>query len=897
MSFSEWGRRLGSIFGRDRAASELEEEMRLHVELRARQLRQQGLAAEEAGYAARRRFGNEMAVHDASARVWGWSACERLLGDFRFAFRGLRKAPGFTAVAVATLAVGLGMNVAVFSLVDAVMLRSLPYTEPGRLVSLWEETFQGEPSEFNSHGSTLGGRTSAQRTTVSPANLADYARSQAFAELASFDLAAKNLTGQGTPERLQGEAVSANFFDVLGVKPALGRSFLPEEDRDGAAGAVIITDRFWRDRLGADTDVLARSITLDARLYQIVGVLPPGFQSPYQLTVPDRVEFYVPAAYTKEQLSNYGRGDHDVNAVARLRPGVNVRQAQADLDVISANLAKEFRSTNRDIRAAIGPLRDDIVRNVRESLWILLGASALIVLIACVNLANLMLVRAVRRQHESSVRMALGGGRWSLVRQYLAESLALAGGGSVAGLAVGFLLMRVLLWLAPQDIPRIQNVTMDWQVFAAAAAVALATGLVFGMVPAWQSSQAKPAEALKTSARSSGARAQARWRSGLTSAEIALSLILLVGAGLLLRSFVRVMGVDLGFQPERVLALNVNLPELRYSDADRRLSFFEELERRVTALPGVEAAAFANRLPLRGGWSSGIELESSPGVEVEPGFQAVSPGYFETLGIGLERGRLLVRSDRKGQPPVAVVNQAFARRYLQGADPIGRRFRGDSQTWVTIVGVVNDIRRGGKTGELIPQAYLSAAQTDLYPAAVRLADFAVRTHSDPRQLVNAVQRQVWAIDKDQPVTNVRTLEEIISESVAERRFEMVLLMAFASVAVLLAMIGIFGVLSYIVNQRMGELGVRVALGATPGRIMAMVLRQVGWWIAAGIGLGLGGAFALARYLESLLFEVRQGDPWTYLAAVALLLAVSLAAALIPARRGAKVDPMTALRYE
>jgi len=893
MNLSEWGRRLAGVFGRNRAASELEEEMRLHLDLRARQLRQQGLAADEAGYAARRRFGNEMALHDASARVWGWTAWERLLGDFRHAFRGLRKAPGFTAVAVATLAVGLGMNVAAFSLVHAVMLRSLPYAEPDRLVSLWEESFRGEPSQFNTSGQSLGGQTAAQRTTVSPANLADYAGSPAFATLASFDVAAKNLTGLGTPERLQGEAVSANFFDVLGVKPSVGRTFLPEEDRDGAAGAVIITDQFWRDRLGADTNVLARSIMLDAQPYQIVGVLPAGFQSPYQLTIPDRVEVYVPAAYPRELLAN--RGDHDVNAVARLRPGVSLQQAQADLAVISANLGKQFRPTNQNIRAAIAPLREDIVRNVRQSLWILLGASALIVLIACVNLANLLLVRATSRQHESSVRLALGGGRWSLVRQFLAESLTLAGAGCVAGLAVGFLLMRVLVWLAPQNIPRIQNVTMDWPVFAAAAAVALATGLVFGLVPAWQSSQAKPAEALKTSARSTGARAQARWRSALTAAEIALSLILLVGAGLLLRSFVRVMGVDLGFQPERVLAVGVNLPEFRYSDADRRLGFFEELERRVTALPGVEAAAFANRLPLRGGWSSGINLESSPLVMREPDFQAVSPGYFETLGIGLERGRLLVRSDRKGQPEVAVVNQAFARQYLQGADSIGCRFRRSGARWVTVVGVVDDIRRGGKTGEINPQVYLSAAQTDLYP--VRLADFAVRTRSDPRQLVNALQRQVWAIDKDQPVTNVRTLEEIISRSVAERRFEMVLLIAFASVAVLLAMIGIFGVLSYIVNQRMGELGIRVALGATPARIVAMVLRQAGWWIAIGIGLGLGGALALARYLESLLFEVRHRDPWTYAAAVTLLLAVSLTAALIPARRGAKVDPMTALRYE
>ena len=893
MNLRECVRRLAAIFGRNRAASELEEEMRLHVELRARKLREAGLPVDDARYAAQRRFGNHLAIHEDSAHVWGWNSWERLAGDVRHAFRALRQAPGFTVVAVATLAVGLGMNVAVFSLVHAVMLRSLPYREPDRLVSLWEESIKAQPSQFSASGSGLGGQAQAQRTTVAPANLADYARSPAFAGLASFNTVSMNLVGLGTPEQLRGEAVSANFFAVLGVKPAVGRSFLPEEDRDGGPGVVIVTDYFWRNRLGADTNVLSRSVMLDAQNCQIVGVLPPGFQSPYQLSVPDRVEFYVPAAYSRELLAS--RGDHEVNGIARLRPGVSVRQGQAELDVISANLGKQFKATNSNIRAAIAPLSNDLVRKVGESLWILLGASALIVLIACVNLANLTLVRATRRAHESSVRMALGAGRWNLVRQFMAESLALAAAGCVAGLALGYVLLRILVWLAPQSIPRVQHVAMDWQVFAMAAMVAILTGLIFGVAPAWQSSLAKPDEALKTASRSTGASAQTRWRSALTAAEVALSLILLVGAGLLLRSFVRVMGIDLGFQPERVLAVGINLPDLRYHDADRRLNFFEELERRVTALPGVEAAAFANRLPLRGGWSSGVTLESSPDVMRVSDFQAVSPGYFETLGISLARGRLLVRSDRKGQPQVAVVNQAFARQYLPGSDPLGRRFHRSGQPWLTIVGIVNDIRRSGKTGEINPQVYLAAAQTDLYP--VRLADFAVRTRSRPLELVNALQQQVWAIDKDQPVTQVRTLEEIISLSVAERRFEMVLLLAFAAVAVLLAMIGIFGVLSYIVNQRMAELGIRVALGASQGKIVVMVLQQAGWWITIGVTVGLAGAFTLSRYLASLLFQVQKGDLATYAAAVMLLVAVSLAAAIIPARRGAKADPMTALRYE
>jgi len=896
MSFNEWKRRIAGIFSRGEAARQLEDEIRLHLELRARKLRQEGFAADEAQYAAQRRFGNRLAAAEASAQIWQisqWRAIERLLVDFRQAFRSLRKAPGFTAVSLLTLALGLGMNVAVFSLVDAVMLRSLPYEDPDQLVSLWEENTKQQPAQFSNSGTAFGAAAPAQRTPVSPANLADYAGCGAFSGLASQDGASKSLTGLGTPEQLTGEEVSANFFDVLRVKPALGRTFFPEEDRDGAPKVVILTEYFWRSRMGSGTDVLMRSVTLDAQEYQIVGVLPAGFQSPNQLTTPDRVEFYVPIAYPQELLAN--RGDHEVNVIARLRPGMRMNQAQADLNVISANLGKQFPATNRNIRTAIAPLRDDLVRNVRQALWILLGASALIVLIACVNLANLMLVRATRRQHESSVRMALGAARSSLVRYFLIESLALAGGGCVAGLALGFVFMRLLVWLAPQSIPRIQNVTMDWQVFAAAAAVALLTGLVFGAAPAWQSSQAKPAEALKTASRGTAAPAQARWRSVLTAAEIALSLILLVGAGLLFHSFVRVSGMDLGFQPERVLALGVNLPQQRYPNADRRLAFFEELERRVTSLPGVESAGFANRLPLRGGWSSGIRLEASPDVLRTPGCQAVSPGYFETLGIGLQHGRLLVASDRHGQPNVAVVNQAFARQYLTGADPIGRRFQRSQQPWVTIVGVVNDIRRSGKTGEINPQVYLPAAQTELYP--VHLADFAVRARTEPRQLVNAVQHEVWSIDKDQPVTNVRTLDEIISRSIDERRFEMVLLIAFAAIAVLLAMIGIFGVLSYIVSQRIGELGIRVALGASSGRILSLVLRQAGGWIFIGIAAGLGGAFALTRYLQSLLFGVQQIDPWTYGAAVAVLLAVSLAAAMIPARRGARVDPVRALRYE
>jgi putative ABC transport system permease protein len=440
---------------------------------------------------------------------------------------------------------------------------------------------------------------------------------------------------------------------------------------------------------------------------------------------------------------------------------------------------------------------------------------------------------------------------------------------------------------------------MDWGVFAVAAAVATLTGFAFGMAPAWQTSQANPVEALKTAARGTAAKAQVRWRAALTVTEVALSLVLLVGAGLLLRSFAAITGVDLGFQPGHVLAMNVNLPDLRYKTEALRVQFFDDLERRVRALPGVQQVAYANRMPMRGSWRSGFELENAPDRSLNPvltaDFQAVNSGYFETLGIALLRGRRLTPHDREGEPPVAVVNQSFARAFLNGADPLGRVFLYSENVRVQIVGVVAGIRRGGKAAEVLPEVYLAAAQTSLYP--VRVADFAVRASGDPLLLVNAVRQQVLAIDKDQPVTNVRTMEEIIDASVAQRRFQTFLLLVFAAVAVALALIGIYGVLAYSVAQRTQELGIRIALGANPRSVIALVLRQAGVLIAAGIALGALGSLALTRYVQSLLFQVQTTDWRTYAGAIALLALAGAMASLVPALRGARVDPMVALREE
>ena len=886
-------RRLGSLFDRESQAESLREEMDLHLEFRARKLLQSGSSPGDAGFAARRQFGNAAIYQDQISDLWGWTMWESFIQDVRQGARTLARSPGFTAVAVLTLALGLGINTAIFSAVNAVMLRALPYPAAERLASLWEVNTKPDDRHFSSTGAQAGGAGGSRRTTVSIANIADYLGSGVFEDAASYDLSVINLSGIGVPERISCEAVTWNFFSVLRISPVQGRAFLPEEDRPDAASAVIVTYGFWQRRLGGAADALGRSLLLDAKPYRIVGILPEGFRSPLQIGLKTPIEIYLAASYPKDLLTS--RSDHEVNVVARLRPGITFSAAQAALNTVSANLGRQFPNSNQNIHAELAPLRDDLAGSAKQSLWSLLGASGLIVLIACVNVANLLMVRAAGRRRESSVRMALGAGRWRMMRQFMTESLLIAAAGCALGIALGRLLMVGLTALAPPGIPRIESAAMDWRVFLVAAVIAVLTGLIFGMAPAWQASQAKPVEAMKSAARGSGGFSQARWRMSLTVAEVALSLILIVGAGLLLRSFSTLMGVELGFQPDHVIALNINLPKLQYPDAAARLRFFQQLEERVRAVPGVQDAAYANRMPLRGGWSSGIFVDGDAAKFAVPDFQAVSPGYFQTLGIPLLRGRWLDAQDAAGSP-VAVVNHAFARQLLDGRDPIGHTIqRGQGAPKITIVGVVNDIRRAGKEAEIKPQVYLGAAQTSLYP--VPLADFAVRTAGDPRTLVNAISREVWAIDKNQPIGSVRTMDEIIDLAVAQRRFQTLLLTIFALVAVALAIIGIYGVLTYSVAQRTPEFGIRVALGAAPSVILGLVLRQAGLLITTGILLGLAGSFVLTSFLQDLLFQVKTTDWRAYAAAVALLTAVALIAALIPARRGARVDPMTALRRE
>ena len=803
-----------------------------------------------------------------------------LVHNVRYALRLLRKSPGFTAVAVATLALGIGANTAVFSVVDAVMLRPLPYAAPERLVSLWE----------------INEERPGSRSTVAPANFVDYVRdTRSFEGLAGLATTSMSLTKIGTPEQVVGEAVTWNYFAVLGVTPAIGRSFLPEEDRPGREHVVILSDALWRGRFAADRAILGRPVTLNGERYDVVGVMPPAFQPVTQIGSTTAVAFFVPAAYPDELLNNHG--DHEIRVVGRLKPDVALQQGQADLLNVSMGLERRFPQTNTGVRARIAPLNDDIVRNVRTSMLVLLGAVGLVLLVACVNLANLLIVRAIGQRQEMAIRMALGASRGQLAVELLTRGAALAALGGAAGLLCGVWTRDALVAMAPSSIPRLDNLVVSPRVLALTALVSLATGILAALLPAIQMSRCEGVSTLRVTEQSaSGSRSIMRWRGALMAAEIAAAMVLAIGAGLLVRSLARLNAVELGFETDRVLTLIVRLPDAKYGDQRARARFFEDLTPKIQAIPGVRHAAFANQFPMRGGWGSGFKMSGTDEVR-DADFQAVSPDYFAALGIPLVRGRLLTPEDRDGSLHVAVVSQTFVREFAGDPDPIGQQFtRGaPGMPVVTIVGVVGEVRRDGKEAKLVPQVYLPAAQPDVYP--VRLSAIAIRATGDPHALVSSVQRAVWSIDPDQPITGVRTLDEVLAASTAQRRFNMTLLASFAALAVALALVGVYGVIAHSVAQRTREIGIRVALGATRRDVVALVVKAGLRWSLAGVAVGVFGALALSRLMTGLLFGVTASDPVTFAAMAASMIGVAVAASYIPARRASSVDPIAALRTE
>jgi len=865
----------------------VDDELRFHLSERVEALMAEGLSEDAARAQALAEFGD---VHDVRRTLVAVDAgIERrrrrtewivsVWSDVRYAARTLRRAPRFTLAALTTLGLGVGLASMVIGAADAVLLRPLPYHEPERLVSLHEIT-----------------RADSAYYSVAFASLRDLERQgRAFAGLAGSSLRARNLTGRGQPQRVWSDIVSPNFFDVLGVRPFLGRAFRRDENTAGRNRVAVISYGLW-EQLGSDPDLLGSVVRIDDLPHEIVGVAPLGFQPPDEFGRREPVALYTPLSIDDDSFAPDNHGDHELNAIARLAPRITVAQAQADVDRVWAWLAKTYPDSNRDLTAHIRPLGADLVHEVREPMLVLVGAVALLWLVASVNLATLMLVQFIGRQREIAVRTALGASRPRVLQMLVVQGAVVALAGSAIGLAFGMALIKVFSRLVPTDVPRAVEMSIDWQVAAAVIVLSIVAGIAVGLVPAWRVSRAAVSDTLRSAERRMVSASAVRWRSILVTSEIALSLILLTGCALLLKSFVTLVGVDLGFLTDRVLTMRIELPGSRYPTADDRLRFFEQLASRVGALPDVQAVAFANRFPLRGGWGGGMYLADQRERMIEVDLQAVSAGYFATLGIPVLRGRGLETSDRTGSLPVAVVNAAFAAKYFPDRDAVGRHLlRNEQEPSITIVGVVGDVRRAGKAEPVAPGVYLPAAQTALYP--VRLADFAIRSSHDPHALVPSIQAAVLTIDRELPIGNVRTLSEVVGDSLALRRLQVGLISVFAALALVLTVVGVYGVAACAAAQRTVEFGVRVALGATPSDILRLVLTQSAALIAGGLVVGIAGALAFARWMESLLFEVRPHDPATLAAVSLLLVAVAMVASYVPARRAARIDPADALRAE
>ena len=838
----------------------------------------------EAAHAAQRDFGGLEQVKEEARgeRIWMWPA--EFLQDIRFGWRALVKSPGFTIVAVVALALGIGANTAIFSVVNAVLLRPLPFKNPDQLVLIWESaTHLGFP-----------------KNTPSPANFLDWQRqATVFTGMAAMAPKNFNLTGISEPERLDGRRISANLFDLLGVQPRLGRGFQPQDDKPGAH-VVLLSDGLWQRRFGADPTLIGRAIHLNGESFTVIGVMPPGIQLPGFGNWRDQL--WVPMAFPSEEAAS--RGNHYLEVIARRKPGVSLQQARAEMDTVAARLARQYPEDNLRIGATVNSLHDEVVGEIRPALLILLGAVAFVLLIACANVANLLLARAAVRQKEIALRHALGATRSRIVRQLLAESMLLALLGGAVGLFLAFVGLDVLKHFIPDGISQAESIAIDARVFGFTALIAIMTGLVFGLVPAAQASHFSLNEALKEGGRdSTGGGKGVRLRGLLVVAEVAVSFVLLIGAGLLINSFLHLRNLDPGFRADHLLTAKIEMSEIKYPDRAHRVPFLDEVLRRVRALPGVQSAALAGNLPLTyNGDSMYIGVEGIPDPptdeQVDVIYRAVGPGYFDTMGIPLLQGRDFNDQDTTEESSYKViVSEKLAQHYWPGKNPIGQRLKAGPTTseapWREVVGVVKDVRQNDFIAPPKLQMYLSYRQLrELAPNAL-----VIRTSVEPLSLASAVRGAVWAVDKDQPVSDIASMEQIVAGAVARQRFSMLLLALFAGLALLLAAVGIYGVMSYSVTQRSREIGIRMALGAQKSDVLRMTLRQGLRLAIFGVAIGIAGALVLTRLMASLLFGVSATDPATFAAITIIFSGVALFASYIPALRSVKVDPMIALRYQ
>jgi len=882
------------------AETELDEELQAHAQLLIEEKIRQGMSPEDARHQAMLTLGNHARIREEYRRQAGLPFFEVLMQDMRYCLRTLRRYPGFAAVAVITLALGIGANTAMFSIVNGVLLRPLPYSHPEQLVSVFS-TFSGQEGLESGSTSPPDFRTLRQRNHT-------------LAGLSAYYPTGMNLTGAAQPERVRALIVSADYFSTLGVQPAMGRNFLSTEEQWGSHHVAIVSNAFWRTHFNGDLNFSASKLTLDGEPYSVIGVMSPDFY----VEMPAQV--WLPMAWKPHD--NYdSHNNYFLSMVGRLRPGVTPQQMFSDLNAIMLSIAQQFPE-NKGIGAALKPLREVWLGDVRPALMVLLGAVAFVLLIACVNLANLLLARSATRRKEIAIRSALGANHRRLLRQFITESILLSCLGGAVGLALAYFSLR-LLPLAGDLLPRIQQVRLDGWVLLFTAAISVITGLLFGLMPAFRNSRAAGVnETLKEGGRYSSSASTQRFRTALVISEVALATVLLAGSGLAIRSFARLLSVDPGFSADHVLTFSVNLPAsydpqpdpLRIGAPPRVTEFFEQLLSRIEQLPGVKDAGTVSSLPLQGeSWGKFFfPLDRPLPVSMDKGehvqYRAVLGHYFEGLRIRLLRGRLLNEHDIPNAPYAVVINEALARRDWPGQSPLGKVVLlsppvsllppglappGYKPQQFTVVGVVSDVHYGRMQENALPTVYASLLQHDfsLSPSIT------IRAAGDPTLLVSSIRGILAQIDKNVPMARVMTMNEIMSSSVAQPRLEAILLGFFGSLALLLAGIGIYGVIAYSVSQRTSEIGIRMALGASRFSVLRMVLSQGLRLASMGLGIGLVLALALTRLMSGILFGISPTDPATFVAILVILAIIALLACFLPARRATRVDPMVALRYE
>jgi putative ABC transport system permease protein len=874
-------RRLSSLwrnmFQKGRREQELTEEIDAYLEMLIEQKIEDGLDPEEAHRAALIELGGKDQVKEKVREARMGHQLETIWQDLRYALRMLLKNPVFTLIAVFTLALGIGANTAIFSVVNKVLLNPVPYYDPQRLV--WVTEFFADRDDY----------------AFSPHYIPWQAQSQVFEHLVAFDWKRLDWTGRGEPERLESCSITANLFPALGVSPEVGRAFTPEEDRPDAAPVVLLGHGFWQRRFGGDPAIIGNTLMLDGQSRTVIGIMPPGIRS---LLRQVETDVWLPLALDahKELSSDVIRS---LFVIGRLKPGFTPEQARTELNLILRRLEQDTGLVFRtEARATL--LIEELVGNLRRGLLVLFGAVGLVLLIACANVANLLMGRAAMRQKEMAIRAALGAGRGRLVRQMLTESLLLSLLGGAAGLLLAVWGVKTLVALTPNALRAIRESSVDGTVLGFTFLAALLTGLAAGLIPALQSSQIGLNEALKEGARQATTlrrRGLGRVSPALVVCEVALTLVLLIGAGLLINSYLRVLAVEPGYDPENLLTLRVPLDKAKYpSGSPQDRAFYREVLTRVKAIPGVESVATGSGQPLTG-WSGsrGLSIEGRPVPDEQVPvvqYSEVSPDYFRTMGMQLRAGRAFTEQDDDKAPPVVIINETIARRYFPGEDPIGKQILPPNP--LTIVGVAGDVKRFGLEAEVLPEIYYPYLQTNTDPEGIYLV---LRTAGDPLDLVAAVRQQIFALGVKEPISRVKTMEQLMAESIAPRRFQMLLFGIFAAVALALAAVGVYGVISYSVGRRTHEIGIRMALGARPLDVLLMIVRQGMALALVGVAIGLAAALAVTRVLKGLLFELSVTDPLTYTLIAASLLGVAFLACYLPARRATKVDPMTALRQE